>query len=111
LIYRRYASSERQSDALHQRGSFLQLVDTAYAAHAAIESIFDNDCADISKKTRAWLADQPASRYEFTFAGAIDPIDGRWSVDTPSWRHSSRDRSAAGLFHRGALFSGPAAAW
>jgi hypothetical protein len=82
LIYRQYPSSKGNSTALHQLGScglieFLQLLDRA---HAAIASILGNDCADISKKTRAWLADQPAGRRQFTFAGAIDPMYGRCSV-------------------------------
>jgi|SRR5215471_11268792 len=46
---------------------FLKLVDTAYPAHTAIKLILDNHSAQISKETRAWLADQPAGRFEFTF--------------------------------------------
>jgi hypothetical protein len=29
--------------------------------------ILDNHSAHISKETKAWLADQPAGRFEFTF--------------------------------------------
>jgi hypothetical protein len=34
---------------------------------AAIKLILDNHSAHISKETRAWLADQPAGRFEFVF--------------------------------------------
>ena len=46
---------------------FLQLLDAAYPTHTAIELILDNHSAHISKETKAWLADQPAGRFEFTF--------------------------------------------
>jgi transposase len=46
---------------------FLELLDTAYPADTAINLILDNHSAHISKETRAWLADQPAGRFEFTF--------------------------------------------
>jgi hypothetical protein len=38
---------------------FLKLLDAAYPAHTAIKFI--------SKETRAWIAQQPAHRFEFTF--------------------------------------------
>jgi transposase len=53
---------------------FLKLVDAAYPAHTAIKLILDNHSAHISKETRAWLADQPAGRFEFTFT----PTHGSW---------------------------------
>src|SRR6201982_2441654 len=46
---------------------FLELLDAAYSPHTAIKLILDNHSAHISKETRAWLADQPAGRFEFTF--------------------------------------------
>jgi transposase len=53
---------------------FLKLLDAAYPAHTAIRLILDNHSAHISKETRAWLADQPARRFEFTFT----PKHGSW---------------------------------
>ena len=53
---------------------FLELLDTAYPAHTAIKLILDDHSAHISKETRAWLADQPAGRFEFTFT----PKHGSW---------------------------------
>src|ERR1700730_116611 len=46
---------------------FLKLLDAAYPAHTAIKLILDNHSAHISKETKAWLAEQPAGRFEFTF--------------------------------------------
>ena len=46
---------------------FLKLLDAAYSADTAIKLILDNHSAHISKETRAWLADQPDGRFEFTF--------------------------------------------
>ena len=43
---------------------FLKLLDAAYPAHTAIKLILDNHSAHISKETKAWLADQPAHRFE-----------------------------------------------
>jgi transposase len=53
---------------------FLKLLDTAYPPHTAIHLILDNHSAHISKETRAWLADQPAGRFKFTFT----PKHGSW---------------------------------
>jgi transposase len=53
---------------------FLQVVDAAYAPHTAIKVILDNHSAHISKETNAWLAKQPAGRFEFTFT----PKHGSW---------------------------------
>src|SRR6516225_9742376 len=53
---------------------FLKLLDAAYPAHTAIKLILDNHSAHISKETRAWLADQPAGRFEFVFT----PTHGSW---------------------------------
>lgn len=53
---------------------FLQLLDTTYPAHTAIKLILDNHSAHISKETKAWLANQPAGRFDFTFT----PTHGSW---------------------------------
>ena len=53
---------------------FLKLLDAAYPATTAIKLILDNHSAHISKETRAWLAEQPAHRFEFTFT----PKHGSW---------------------------------
>jgi transposase len=53
---------------------FLKLLDAAYPTHTAIKLILDNHSAHISKETKAWLADQPAGRFEFTFT----PTHGSW---------------------------------
>ena len=53
---------------------FLELLDVAYPSHTAIKLILDNHSAHISKETRAWLAKQPAGRFEFTFT----PKHGSW---------------------------------
>jgi transposase len=53
---------------------FLKLLDGAYPTHTAIKLILDNHSAHISKETKAWLAEQPAGRFEFTFT----PTHGSW---------------------------------
>ena len=53
---------------------FLKLADAAYPAHTAIKVILDNHSAHTSKETRAWLAAQPAHRFEFIFT----PKHGSW---------------------------------
>lgn len=53
---------------------FLKLLDAAYPAHTAIKLVLDNHSAHISKETKAWLAAQPAGRFEFTFT----PTHGSW---------------------------------
>jgi transposase len=53
---------------------FLKLLDAAYLAHTAIKLILDNHSAHISRETRAWIAQQPAHRFEFTFT----PTHGSW---------------------------------
>jgi transposase len=53
---------------------FLKLLDAAYPAHTAIKLILDNHSAHISKETKAWLAEQPIGRFEFTFT----PKHGSW---------------------------------
>ena len=53
---------------------FLKLLDAAYPAHTAIKLILDNHSAHISKETKAWLAEQPVGRFEFTFT----PKHGSW---------------------------------
>jgi transposase len=52
---------------------FLELLDAAYPARTAIRLILDNHFAHLSKE-RAWLAGQPAHRFEFTFT----PKHGSW---------------------------------
>jgi transposase len=54
--------------------AFLKLLDAAYPTHTAIKLILDNHSAHISKETKAWLAQQPAGRFEFTFT----PKHGSW---------------------------------
>jgi len=53
---------------------FLKLLDAAYPGHTTIKLILDNHSAHISKETKAWLADQPTGRFEFTFT----PKHGSW---------------------------------
>jgi transposase len=53
---------------------FLKLLDAAYPAGTAIKLILDNHSAHISRETQAWLAAQPAARFEFTFT----PKHGSW---------------------------------
>ena len=53
---------------------FLRILDAAYSAHTAIKLILDNHSAHISKETKAWLANQPAGRFEFVFT----PKHGSW---------------------------------
>src|SRR5258707_4112678 len=53
---------------------FLKLLDAAYPARTAIKLILDNHSAHASRETRAWLAAQPAGRFEFTFT----PNHGSW---------------------------------
>ena len=53
---------------------FLKLLDASYPAHTAIKLILDNYSAHISKETKAWLAEQPAGRFEFIFT----PKHGSW---------------------------------
>src|SRR3979490_3146654 len=53
---------------------FLKLLAAAYPADTAIHLILDNHSAHISRETKAWLAAQPAGRFEFTFT----PKHGSW---------------------------------
>ena len=53
---------------------FLKLIDAAYPSHTAIKLILDNHSAHISKETKAWLAEQAAGRFQFTFT----PKPGSW---------------------------------
>jgi transposase len=53
---------------------FLKLLDAAYPASTAIKLLLDNHSAHISRKIQAWLAAQPAGRFEFTFT----PKHGSW---------------------------------
>ena len=53
---------------------FVKLLDAAYPTQTAIKLILDNHSARISKETKAWLADQPAGRFEFIFT----PKHGSW---------------------------------
>jgi transposase len=50
------------------------LLDAAYPTHTAINLILDNHSAHFSKETKAWIARQPAHRFEFTFT----PKHGSW---------------------------------
>jgi transposase len=53
---------------------FLKLLDKAYPTRTAIKLILDNHSAHVSRETKAWLAEQPAGRFEFTFT----PTHGSW---------------------------------
>jgi transposase len=53
---------------------FLPRLDAAYPARTAIKLILDNHSAHISKQMKAWLAQQPVGRFEFTFT----PKHGSW---------------------------------
>jgi transposase len=53
---------------------FLKLLDAAYPSHTTIKLILDNHSAHVSKETKAWLAEQPTGRFEFTFT----PKHGSW---------------------------------
>jgi transposase len=53
---------------------FLKRFDKAYSADTAIHLILDNHSAHISRETKAWLAEQPAGRFAFTFT----PKHGSW---------------------------------
>ena len=53
---------------------FLKLIDAAYPSHTAIKLILDHHSAHISKETKAWLAEQAAGRFQFTFT----PKHGSW---------------------------------
>ncbi len=55
-------------------GQALKLLDAAYPADTGIKLILDNHSAHISKETKAWLAQQPAGRFAFTFT----PKHGSW---------------------------------
>ena len=52
----------------------LKLLDTRYPADTTIKLILDNHSAHISRETTAWLAAQPAGRFDFTFT----PKHGSW---------------------------------
>jgi transposase len=54
--------------------AFLKHLDKAYPAGTAIHLILDNHSAHISRETKAWLAEQPAGRFKFTFT----PKHGSW---------------------------------
>src|SRR5436305_5156844 len=71
---------------------FLKLLDAAYPAHTAIKLILDNHSAHISKETKAWLADQPLGRFQFTFTpthgSLLNLIEGFFSkLARPVLRH------------------------
>ena len=53
---------------------FLELLDKAYQTDTAIKVMLDNHSAQISKETKAWLPQQPAGRFQFTFT----PKHGSW---------------------------------
>jgi transposase len=52
----------------------LKLLDAAYPASTEIKVLLDNHSAHISKETKAWVAEQPAHRFQFTFT----PKHGSW---------------------------------
>jgi len=53
---------------------FLKVLDKAYPTDTSIKVILDNHSAHVSKETKAWLAAQPAGRFEFT----LTPTHGSW---------------------------------
>ena len=53
---------------------FLKLIDAADPFHTTIKRILDHHSARISKETKAWLAEQAAGRFQFTFT----PKHGSW---------------------------------
>jgi len=83
---------------------FLKLLDTAYPAHTAIKLILDNHSAHISKETKAWLADQPIGRFEFTFTPKhgswLNLVEGFFSKLTRSVLRHLRVASKQELKHR-----------
>ena len=85
---------------------FLKLLDAAYPAHTAIKLILDNHSAHISKETKAWLAEQPTGRFEFTFTPKhgswLNLVEGFFSkLAAPSFATSSRiETGTQGAHHR-----------
>jgi transposase len=69
---------------------FLKLLDKAYSADTAIHLILHNHSAHISRETKAWLAEQPAGRFRFTFT----PKHGSW-LNLVEGFFSKRARSVA----------------
>ena len=70
----RFTLWSRIATAAANSSNSSRLLDAAYPAHTAIKLILDNHSAHISKETKAWLAEQPAGRFEFTFT----PKHGSW---------------------------------
>src|SRR2546423_1005478 len=79
----------RREAELREFIEFLKILDAAYPAHAAIHLILDNHPAHVSRETQAWLAEQPADRFEFTFT----PKHGSWHNLWPPWTTSTTIRS------------------
>ena len=67
-------STPSSRTAIAAANSLTKLLDASYPAHTAIKLILDNHSAHISKETKAWLAEQPAGRFEFIFT----PKRGSW---------------------------------
>ena len=53
---------------------FLKDLDKSYPSSTRLKILLDNHSAHTSKETRAWLAEQPEGRFEFTFT----PKHGSW---------------------------------
>ena len=70
----RSAPSSKTATEAGEFIEFLKLLDAAYPSRTAIKLILDNHSAHISKETKAWLAEQPVGRFEFTFT----PKHGSW---------------------------------
>ena len=70
---------------------FLKLLDRAYPPHTAIHLILDNHSVDISRETRAWLADQSSGCFEFAFT----PKHGSWLNPRRELLFQARPISAA----------------
>ena len=57
-------------DHEYKRHGTVSLLHAAYPAEIAINLILENHSARMSKETKAWRANQPVGRFEFTFTQA-----------------------------------------
>lgn len=59
---------------------FIELLDADYPSHTALEIIFDNYSAHVSKEAKAWLAKRPGDRFAFAFTpkhgSSLNPVEG-----------------------------------
>ena len=84
--------------------AFLKILDAVYPAHTAIHLFLDNHSAHASRETRAWLAEQPAGRFELTFTPKhgswLNLVEGFFSKLARSILHHSRVASKQELKNR-----------